>query len=238
LPAQSLIFRTICQKNGLQFSDGTLNFFSRYADLLLEWNSKINLISRKDTDQIWSRHFLGSVSFLFLFSLREKSSVIDIGTGGGLPGIPVAFLCPSLRITLVDSIQKKMVAVADIVDKLKLLNVDIVHSRAEDLPKKKIHAGAYDYVLARAVAPVEDLIAWGKPLLKQKTGTGTVAGGSETKEILPGSLVLLKGGDVSAEVERARVVHRPASVEIHPLLFDAGQAAGELVDKKVIIIRP
>jgi 16S rRNA (guanine527-N7)-methyltransferase len=217
-------------------SDTALDLFSLYADLLLDWNSKINLISRKDTDQIWSRHFLGSVSFLFSFSIREKSRVVDIGTGGGLPGIPLAILYPSVCVTLVDSIQKKMVAVADIVDKLKLPNVDIVHSRAEDLPKKKKHAGAYDYVLARAVAPVEHLIAWGKPLLVK--AASLKAGGTDKKEIPAGSLILMKGGDVTAEIERARIVHRPSTIEIHPLLFDAGQAAGELVDKKVIIIRP
>jgi 16S rRNA (guanine527-N7)-methyltransferase len=236
LPDPKIIFRSVCQKNGLQLSDDALDIFSRYADLLLERNSKINLISRKDTDQIWSRHFLGSVSFLFSFSLRGGSAIIDIGTGGGLPGIPVAILCPTTRVTLVDSIQKKIFAVADIVARLKLSNVDIVHSRAEDLPRKKNHAGAYDYLLARAVAPVEDLIAWGKPLLRTRSVPG--AGGSDKNELPPGSLVLFKGGDVTAEVERARIIHNPVSVDIRPLLFDAGQTAGELVDKKVIIICP
>src|SRR6266849_10544190 len=112
-------FRSICQTNHHSVSDEQVDLIVKYVESLLEWNRKINLISRKDEEHIWTRHILGSIAILFHFYFYPGSSLIDIGTGGGLPGIPLAILNRHMDVTLLDSIQKKIRAVSEIVAKLK-----------------------------------------------------------------------------------------------------------------------
>jgi len=160
-------FRKICAENRFPVSDTQVSQLNRYVALLKDWNRKVNLISRKDEENIWENHIFQSVSFLFLISFDVHARVLDLGTGGGLPGIPLKILIPTLRITLLDFIARKVNAVKDIVSSLQLEDVDVVCGRAEDIGKRKEFVGQCDFVICRAVARLKDLVKWAYTFLKK-----------------------------------------------------------------------
>ncbi len=166
-----------------------------YNDLLLEWNKKINLVSRKKSDIIDliedSKLFFEQIKF------RDGLKVLDLGTGGGIPGIIIKIHHPEIHITLIDSIQKKINALTDIVKKLKLENAETICIRAEDLAKNSEYNEAFDYVAARSVAPLQDLAKWSKDLLKPG-----------------GKLITVKGGDISGEIHKTRKLKFVKKVEV------------------------
>lgn len=210
---------SICRKNHLNLSDLQLQELKDYVQLLLEWNRKINLISRNDIENIWFRHILHSLSILFFVDFESKSRVLDLGTGGGLPGIPLAIARGDLRFTLLDSMKKKMTAVEDMLDRLRLTNVDATVGRAEEIGPKPNFARKYDVVVSRAVAPLNDLIKWSRPFCKQ----------GESR------LIVLKGGDLGEELREARTKSKPKDIaEVH-LAFDGSEEIG-LEGKKLVLV--
>ncbi len=228
-------FRNICRRNNLNLSDRQIELLSRYVDLLLGWNEKINLISRKDSDNIWSRHILGSIAFLFHFSFHPKATLLDLGTGGGLPGIPLGIVRDDLQITLIDSTQKKIRAVRDMLASLKLSNVQAVAARAEEIGRKAEFSQKFDYVIARAVAPVSDILKWGRPFL----APGRKTQPEPAKGNIPlGSIVMLKGGDLAEEIAKARLHAKEASITTHTVVVDGLEESSDLYDKKIIIVQP
>jgi 16S rRNA (guanine527-N7)-methyltransferase len=230
-------FRTICRKNGLPVSDSQMAKLQEYVSSLLDWNKKINLISRRDEEGIWERHILVSVALLFKFDLVPDSSIVDMGTGGGLPGIPLGILGDRLTVTLIDSIQKKIRAVSEIISTLKLENIKAVPGRIEELSKSAPHRNSYDYVIARGVGSITEIVSWGSPLLKrQSAGTGPERLDA-TKSLDRGAIILLKGGDLTQEVEQARVKLKPREVTSYPLVIE-GIDPTHLFDKKIVIVRP
>jgi len=154
-----------------------------------EWNSKVNVISRKDIDQFYERHVLHSLSLAKIHDFSKDSKVIDIGTGGGFPGIPLAIIYPDCEFLLVDSIRKKINLVADVVTQLDLKNVETKWSRAEEIPDK------FDVVITRAVARVHKLITWSKHHSKH--------------------LLALKGGDLTDELKEVSYLGK--KIKIHPV---------------------
>ena len=152
-----LEFRRIVRTNGLSVSEEQFALMERYVGLLLDWNGKINLISRRDQENVWFAHMLHSVSPWFFVDLAPGLRVLDLGTGGGLPGIPLAVLRPDLKLTLLDSIRKKVDAVRQMAGELGLTNVDAVVGRAEEIGREASHRHSYDVVVARAVARLTDL---------------------------------------------------------------------------------
>jgi len=230
--------RTLLRRNNLACGDNQLELLIKYSELLVGWNSKINLISRRDEENIVERHIVLSLSFLFKHAFATGSSILDIGTGGGLPGIPLAIVCPESRFTLIDSIQKKMKALTSILDELQMKNVTLRTGRAEDLAKEKEHGGSYDYVVARAVSGVTDLVKWGGPFLR-KAGDGPVEPGrTGTQPVLQrGSLVLYKGGDLKAEFAEARLKVKPELLTEEPITVD-GLDPEYTHEKKLVIIKP
>ncbi|NLJ08412.1 MAG: 16S rRNA (guanine(527)-N(7))-methyltransferase RsmG [Sphingobacteriales bacterium] len=136
-----------------ELDDNQIALLLKYHDLLLEWNQKINLISRKDTDNIILHHLIHSLALKKIFSLKPGMKVADIGTGGGLPGIPLSIVFPESYFTLIDSIGKKIEALKDITSRLGITNISLLHARAEKITMK------FDVIIGRAVAPVESFAA-------------------------------------------------------------------------------
>lgn len=185
------------------FSDFTahqLQQFEKLGPLYKEWNEKINVISRKDIDSLYEKHVLHSLSIAAAFSFSDGTEIVDLGTGGGFPGIPLAIFFPNVKFHLVDSIAKKLKIVEAVVAETGLQNVTTAHSRIEDIKNRK-----FDFVVSRAVAPLKELWRWSKPLLKTKNAT------VQEQSYTPG-LICLKGGDLAAEIQESNT--RPKMMEI------------------------
>src|SRR5688572_9280928 len=177
------------------FSDFTpqqLEQFKALDPLYKEWNQKINVISRKDIDSLYEKHVLHSLSIAAAFEFTPGMEIVDLGTGGGFPGIPLAIYFPQVRFHLVDSIAKKLKVVEAVAEGCGLKNITTQHSRIEDVKNRK-----FDYVVSRAVAPLKDLWGWSRPLLKTQQ---------------EGGLICLKGGDLAAEISESNT--RPRLIEI------------------------
>lgn len=157
---------------------------SELERLYNDWNLKINVVSRKDIEQIYLRHVLHSMCIAKFISFKANSNVIDVGTGGGFPGIPLAILFPEVNFTLVDSIGKKLKVVEEVVSGLNLSNVKTIHSRAEDLT-----SGQFDFVVSRAVAYMPTFVHWTQHLLSKKN-----------RHQIANGILYLKGGDLKEEL--------------------------------------
>ena len=186
-----------------EFSEEQLSQLKLLEGLYKEWNEKINVISRKDIDGLYEKHVLHSLSIAATFDFPDDMKIIDLGTGGGFPGIPLAIFFPQVKFHLVDSIVKKLKVVQAVAEGIGLKNVTTQHSRIEDIKNRK-----FDYVVSRAVAPLKDLWRWSKPLLKIKT----------QNEFTPG-LISLKGGDLTSEIQESGT--RPRVVEIAAIFPEA-----------------
>ena len=230
--------RTICAQNGLRLDDQSLGKLERFTNLLLDWNKKINLVSRQDEENLWVSHILHSLSILFKVSIPHQFRVLDLGTGGGLPGLPIKIARPDLRFTLLDSTQKKINVVKEISQSLGLNEIDAVWGRAEDVAKRKDHAHQYDLVVARAVAPLKDLVAWAAPFLKKDLDAKQIMrlpAGSTLAEISQPTLVALKGGDLSGELGGIHKNTLVANVYVRDLSLK-GSAQFAEGDKKIVLV--
>lgn len=160
--------------------------FDRLPVLYADWNAKINVISRQDIDNLEERHVLHSLAIAKAFQFLSGAHLLDLGTGGGFPGIPLAILFPEVRFTLVDGTGKKIKVVQEIAQALGLNNVKVQHCRAEDL--KSLYA--FDFVLSRGVAPLGKLLSWSQRLLKKKH-----------QHPYPNGIIALKGGNIQPEID-------------------------------------
>jgi len=167
------------------FSPIQVNQFEQLGALYAEWNEKINVISRKDINELYERHVLHSLSIAAEFDFIDELEIIDLGTGGGFPGVPLAIFFPNVRFHLVDSIGKKLKVVDAICQELGIQNVTTQHTRAEEIKNRK-----FDFVVSRAVAPLKDLWTWSRPLLKKEHKMPDFKNG----------LICLKGGDLAQEI--------------------------------------
>lgn len=156
-------------------------------ELYTDWNSKINVISRKDTDHIAEHHILHSLTIGLFAQFRADTDIFDIGTGGGFPGIPLAILFPEVRFTLIDSIGKKIRVAQAISDAIGLTNVTCLHARAEELSMK------CDFIVSRAAMPTSNLMSIAQKLVHRKCANA-----------LPNGLIALKGGDLTGELRPFR----------------------------------
>lgn len=172
------------------FSPTQTEQFAAAEELYRDWNQKINVISRKDIDSLYERHVLHSLSIAAAFEWKPGTSVIDIGCGGGFPGLPLAIYFPEVKFHLVDSIAKKLTVVNHVASAIGLQNLTTQHTRAEDIRDKK-----FDFAVSRAVAALKDLWSWSKPLLKSPAQT--IPGNH------PPGLICLKGGDLNEEIQQS-----------------------------------
>ncbi|MDA9002658.1 16S rRNA (guanine(527)-N(7))-methyltransferase RsmG [Flavobacteriaceae bacterium] len=167
-----------------ELSDVQLHQFRALQGLYEDWNSKINVISRKDIESLYLRHVLHSLSIAKLIQFKEGSKILDIGTGGGFPGIPLAILFPDVEFHLVDSINKKLNVVNGVVGSLGLVNIKTTHSRAESIQ------GNYDFIVSRAVTTMPDFVSWVKNRVAKKS-----------LHNLRNGILYLKGGDLTEELK-------------------------------------
>lgn len=163
------------------------NKFEKLQDLYQDWNLKINVVSRKDIDELYLRHVLHSLGIAKVQRFLPGASILDVGTGGGFPGIPLAILHPETDFHLVDSIGKKIKVVNEVTEGLKLKNVHTTNARVEEVP------GHYDFIVSRAVAAMPTFVHWTK---------GKIA--KESKHDLKNGILYLKGGDLSEELAEYR----------------------------------
>ncbi len=178
------------------FTEEQLRQFTALEELYKEWNTRINVISRKDIDSIYLHHVLHSLSIAAIADFQPGTQVIDIGCGGGFPGVPLAIFFPQVKFHLVDSIAKKLKVVNAVAEAAGIKNITTQHTRAEEIKNRK-----FDFAVSRAVAPLKDLWQWSAPLLKK----------GHTPEIANG-LICLKGGDLAQEISESRL--RPRMMPI------------------------
>ena len=174
----------IIQKYFPDLSDRQCNQFIQLKTLFEEWNAQINLVSRKDMENFYERHVLHSLSISKMLEFKTGTSILDVGTGGGLPGIPLAILFPECQFHLVDSIGKKIKVVNEITTSLELTNVVATHCRAEQVKDK------YDFVLSRAVTRMSKFLPLVQNSIKQ-----------DNLNVLPNGILYLKGGDLRQEMQ-------------------------------------
>jgi 16S rRNA (guanine527-N7)-methyltransferase len=167
------------------FSEAQIEQFRQLEGLYKEWNEKINVISRKDIDALYEKHVLHSLAIAVLCNFDKGTQVVDIGTGGGFPGIPLAIFFPDVQFTLVDSIGKKIKVVQEVAAAIGLKNVTAIHGRVEEIKGK-----TFDYAVSRAVAPLGDLWKWISPLIRL----------GQRSDEFPNGLLCLKGGDLTKEI--------------------------------------
>lgn len=160
--------------------------FSLLQSIYFEWNEKINVVSRKDIENLYERHILHSLSIAKFVQLRKATKVMDLGTGGGFPGVPLAIMFPDCRFHLVDSIGKKLKVVQAVIESIELKNIDTFHARAEEMEYR------YDFVVSRAVAPLSELLAWSKNKYAVRD-----------LNQLHNGLICLKGGNIDEEIAAA-----------------------------------
>ncbi|UAY56574.1 16S rRNA (guanine(527)-N(7))-methyltransferase RsmG [Arachidicoccus terrestris] len=161
--------------------------FEALGKLYPQWNEKINVISRKDIDSLYIRHILHSLSIAAVIEFKAGTKIIDIGCGGGFPGIPLAIFFPEVSFHMVDSINKKLTVVREISQQIGLKNITIEHTRAENIKDRQ-----FDFVVSRAVTSLKNLWQWSKPLIRKAK-----------EQELPNGLICLKGGDLAQEISES-----------------------------------
>ena len=175
----------IIQKYFTDITETQIEQFAKLQELYKDWNLKINVVSRKDIDELYLRHVLHSLGIAKVMQFKPGAKVLDVGTGGGFPGIPLAILFPETQFHLVDSIGKKIKVVNEVVQGLGLQNVKTTNGRAEEVKDQ------YDFIVSRAVAHMETFVRWTKGRIAKKQN-----------HPLKNGILYLKGGDLSEELEK------------------------------------
>lgn len=165
-------------------TDNQIHQFEKLQELYEDWNSKINVISRKDIDELYTRHVLHSLGIAKVQEFEKGTYILDVGTGGGFPGIPLAILFPETRFYLIDVIAKKIKVVSEVAKALGLQNVKAEQMRAENVK------GDFDFIVSRAVTNMPDFVSWIKDKIKK-----------QNKHELKNGILYLKGGDLTEELK-------------------------------------
>lgn len=180
-------FRNSMNSIGIELTDPQLNAFETYYDMLIDRNKVMNLTAITEFDEVMDKHFLDSVYLFRSIKLKADYKLIDIGTGAGFPGIPLKIVFPELKITLLDSLNKRVGFLNDVIDELNLNDIEAIHGRAEDIARDKAYRASYDIAVSRAVANLSTLSEYCLPFVK-----------------IGGKFVSYKSGDCADEVDNAK----------------------------------
>ncbi len=180
-------FRNSMNSIGIELTDSQLNAFETYYDMLIDRNKVMNLTAITEFDEVMDKHFLDSVYLFRSIELKADYKLIDIGTGAGFPGIPLKIVFPELKITLLDSLNKRVGFLNDVIDELNLNDIEAIHGRAEDIARDKTYRASYDIAVSRAVANLSTLSEYCLPFVK-----------------IGGKFVSYKSGDCADEVDNAK----------------------------------
>ena len=195
-------FRDNLISYGMSVSEEQLDLFNRYYDLLIEWNEKINLTAITEKRDVFIKHFLDSVSIIKAYDISSIDNMIDVGTGAGFPGIPIKIMFPHIKITLLDSLNKRLVFLNEVISELNLNNIVTVHGRAEDIAKDIKYREQYDLCVSRAVANLSTLTELCLPFVR--TGGSFISYKSEkaSEEInAAGNAIRLIGGRYNKRID-------------------------------------
>lgn len=185
-----------------------INQYDKLWELYQDWNKKINVISRKDIDNLYINHVLHSLCIAKYIKFLPETKVLDLGTGGGFPAIPLAIMFPEVRFTAVDGTRKKIMVVQEVADALGLSNIKAVHARAEE------HKEQFEFVVTRAVATADKLVAW----------TERSIDFDNQRHAQPNGIIALKGGNVSSET---KMLSKKSYTETTPLVSLIPESAYE-----------
>ena len=180
-------FRNSMKSIGIELTDSQLNAFETYYDMLIDRNKVMNLTAITEFDEVMDKHFLDSVYLFRSIKLEADYKLIDIGTGAGFPGIPLKIVFPELKITLLDSLNKRVGFLNDLIEELNLNDIEAIHGRAEDIARDKAYRASYDIAVSRAVANLSTLSEYCLPFVK-----------------IGGKFVSYKSGDCADEVDNAK----------------------------------
>ena len=180
-------FRNSMNSIGIELTDSQLNAFETYYDMLIDRNKVMNLTAITEFDEVMDKHFLDSVYLFRSIKLEANYKLIDIGTGAGFPGIPLKIVFPELKITLLDSLNKRVGFLNDVIEELNLNDIEAIHGRAEDIARNKAYRASYDIAVSRAVANLSTLSEYCLPFVK-----------------IGGKFVSYKSGDCADEVDNAK----------------------------------
>lgn len=176
-------FQQKLQEAGISLTDQQIAQFARYYELLVEWNEKMNLTAITDRDEVYLKHFYDSLTLAFHVDLSQPLSLVDVGAGAGFPSIPLKIAFPDLRVTIVDSLKKRIGFLDTVIDELDLDQVQAIHDRAETFGQNKAHRAHYDLATARAVARLSVLAEFCLPLVK-KDGLFVAMKGAQAEDEL------------------------------------------------------
>lgn len=180
-------FRNSMNSIGIELTDSQLNAFETYYDMLIDRNKVMNLTAITEFDEVMDKHFLDSIYLFRSIKLEADYKLIDIGTGAGFPGIPLKIVFPEIKITLLDSLNKRVGFLNDVIDELNLNDIEAIHGRAEDIARDKAYRASYDIAVSRAVANLSTLSEYCLPFVK-----------------IGGKFVSYKSGDCADEVDNAK----------------------------------
>ena len=176
----------LLQKYFADFTEEQQNQLAMLKDLYVEWNEKINVISRKDMDNFYLHHVLHSLVIATKFEFKPGMEVMDLGCGGGFPGVPLAIMFPETHFHLVDSVGKKLKVINAVIEAAGIKNITTQHARAEEIKDRK-----FDAIISRAVAPLGSLWHWSRKLIRRT---------AKAEKGVPNGLICLKGGDLNQEI--------------------------------------
>lgn len=188
--------KAIIQKYFPDLTDEQRKKFDALGALYEEWNEKINVVSRLDIQMLYEHHILHSLAIAKFVDFKDGSQILDVGTGGGFPGIPLAIMFPKCQFHLVDSIAKKILVVSEVSRAIGLTNLIAEHQRAEKIKKK------YDFIVSRAVARTKQLTMWTSHLIRTSQDAGVSSG-----------YILLKGGDLAEELKELRRPYQEVNIK-------------------------